>query len=96
MSIANPSPFAFNGLILRREAPPQDVMVELTIDESGTVSDYSIPSGKLSNDEMRDVRNFLLFTSFKAATAFGRPVPSKMLPNIVLGPQSDSHNNVGS
>ncbi len=87
VSILNPSPFAFNG---------QDVMVELTIDEKGTVSDYSIPVGKLSNDELRDVRNFLLFTSFKAATAFGQPVASKMLLNIALGPQSGTHIDVGS
>jgi len=87
VSIVNPSPFAFNG---------QDVMVELTINENGTVSDYSIPGGKLSKDEMRDVGNFLLFTSFKAATAFGQPVSSKMLLNIALGPQSGTRINVGS
>jgi hypothetical protein len=73
VSILTPSPFAFNG---------QDIMVELSIDENGAVSDYSIPGGKLSKDEMRDVGNFLLFTSFKAATAFWQPVASKMLLNI--------------
>jgi hypothetical protein len=73
VSILTPSPFAFNG---------QDIMIELTIDENGSVSDYSIPGGKLSKDEMRDVGNFLLFTSFKAATAFGQPIASKMLLNI--------------
>ena len=60
VAIVNPSPFGFNG---------QDVTVEVTIDENGVVSDYSVPGGKLSKDEMRDVANFLLFTSFKAATA---------------------------
>jgi hypothetical protein len=73
VAIAEPSPFAFDG---------QDVMVELTIDQTGAVSDYSIPGGSLSKDEMRAVGNFLLFTSFKAATAFGQPVTSKMLLNI--------------
>lgn len=81
-SIENPSPFAFNG---------QDVMVELTIDENGAVSDYTIPGGTLTKDEMRAVGNFLLFTSFKAATAFGQPVASKMLLNI-----HPSHIDVGS
>ena len=70
VSIINPSPFAFNG---------QDVMVELTIDETGAVSDYSFPGGTLSKAELRAVGNFLLFTSFKAATAFGQPVTSKKL-----------------
>ena len=80
VSIVNPSPFAFDG---------QDIMVELTIDENGSVSDYSVPGGKLTKDEMRAVGNFLVFTSFKAATAFGQPVTSKMLLNI-------SHIDVGS
>jgi hypothetical protein len=80
VAIVDPSPFAFNG---------QDVMVELTIDETGAVSDYSVPGGTMSKDEMRAVGNFLLFTSFKAATAFGQPVSSKMLLNI-------SHIDVGS
>ncbi len=57
-------------------------MVELTIDETGAVSDYSIPGGQLSKDEMRALGNFLLFTSLKAATVFGQPVTSKMLFNI--------------
>jgi len=73
VSILTPSPFEFSG---------RDVMVELTIDENGVVSDYSIPGGQLSKDEMRAVGNFLLFTSFKAATAFGQPVTSKKLLNI--------------
>jgi anti-sigma factor RsiW len=86
VSIVNPSPFAFN----------QDVMIEVTVDQNGTVSDYSIAGGKLSKDEMRDVGNFLLFTSFKAATAFGQPVAGKTLLNIALGPQSGTRINVGS
>ena len=82
VSIVNPSPFAFDG---------QDVMVELTIDENGAVSDYTVPGATLTKDEMRAVGSFLLFTSFKAATAFGQPVASKMLLNI-----HPSHIDVGS
>jgi hypothetical protein len=73
VSIVNPSPFTFDG---------QDVMVELTIDQNGAVSDYSFPGGKLSKDQMRAVGNVLLFTSFKAATAFGQPISSKIGLNI--------------
>ncbi|HEY3839570.1 MAG TPA: hypothetical protein VGL72_23530, partial [Bryobacteraceae bacterium] len=61
VSIVNPSPFTFDA---------QDVMVELTIDQNGAVSDYSFPEGKLTKDQMRAVGTVLLFTSFKAATAF--------------------------
>ena len=87
VTILNPSPFGFDG---------QDVMVELTIDQNGAVSDYSVPGGKLSKDEMRAVGNFLLFTSFKAATAFGQPVSGKMLLNIALSPGSATRIDVGS
>ena len=81
VTIENPSPFVFHG--------QKDVMVELTVDETGSVSDYSIPSGKLSKDEMRAVGNFLVFTTFRAATVFGHPVSSTLLINI-------SHMDVGS
>jgi hypothetical protein len=73
VSIVNPSPFGFSG---------KDIMIEVTVDENGAVSDYSVPGATLSKDEMRDVRNFILFTSFKAATAFGQPVSSKT--NLLL------------
>lgn len=79
-AIADPSPFTFH-------AP--DIMVELTIDEKGNVSDYSIPSGKMTRDEMRAIGNVVLFTSFRAATANGRPVTTKQLFNI-------AHIDVGS
>lgn len=74
-SIVNPSPFGFSG---------RDIMVEVTVDEKGRASDYSVQGGKLSKDEMRDVANFILFTSYKAATAFGQPVSSKLLLSIDL------------
>lgn len=70
VTVVNPSPFGFNG---------KDIIVEISIDENGVVSDYSVPGVVLSKDEMRDIGNFILFTSFKAATAFGQPVPGKML-----------------
>jgi len=73
VTILNPSPFEFNG---------RDVMVELTIDENGAISDVAIPGAQLSKDDMRAIGNFLLFTNFKAATAFGQPIASKFLLNI--------------
>jgi hypothetical protein len=71
--VVNPSPFGFNG---------QDITVEVTVDENGSVSDYQVPGGTLSKDQMREVGNFILFTSFKAATMFGQPYTSKVLLNI--------------
>lgn len=72
-AFVTPSPFGFNG---------RDITVEVTVDETGAVSDYSVPGGKLSKDEMGAVANFILFSSFKAATAFGQPVSSKLLLKI--------------
>jgi hypothetical protein len=72
-SIVNPSPFGFNG---------REITVEVTVDETGAVSNYSVAAGKLTKDEMSDVANFILFTTFKAATAFGQPISSKLLLNI--------------
>jgi len=74
-SIVNPSPFGFSG---------RDITVEVTVDENGRATDYSVQGGKLSKEEMHDVANFILFTSFKAATAFGQPVSSKLMLSIDL------------
>jgi hypothetical protein len=73
VSILNPSPFGFNG---------QDITVEVTVDKNGAVSDYKVQGGEKSKDELKDVANFILFTTFKAATVFGQPVSSKLLLNI--------------
>jgi hypothetical protein len=73
VAVVDPSPFGFDG---------RDIMVEVTVDESGTVSDYAVQGGTLTKDEMKEVANFILFTSFKAARAFGQPVSSKLLLSI--------------
>lgn len=73
VSMVSPSPFGFSG---------QDITVEVTVDETGSVCDYSVRGGKMSKAEMSSVASFILFTTFKAATAFGQPVSGKMLLNI--------------
>jgi hypothetical protein len=80
VSIVDFSPFTIHG---------PDIMVELTIDETGNVSDYAVPGGVMTKDEMRAVGNVILFTSFKPAISYGRPVSSKLLLNI-------AHMDVGS
>ena len=74
-SIVNPSPFGFSG---------KDITVEVTVDENGRATDYSVQGGTLSKEEMHAVANFILFTSYRAATAFGQPVSSKLLLSIDL------------
>ncbi len=70
VSVDELSPFAGNG---------SDVIVEVTIDPSGRVCDYSIPNGKVSQDQLRQIGNLILFSTFRPATAYGLPVSGKIL-----------------
>jgi hypothetical protein len=67
------SPFPLDG---------HDVMVELTVDKDGKVSDFEVPRGNTSPDQLRDIGNLVLFGSFVPATAFGQPVTGKILVTI--------------
>ena len=73
VTMEDPSPFASNG---------SDVMVELTIDAHGNVADYFIPKGSLSREEMKQMGNLILFTSFNPATAYGLPTASKVVVSV--------------
>jgi hypothetical protein len=64
------SPFCFEG---------RDVLVQLSIDRDGNVTDFMVPQEKPSPDEMREIGNLVLYSSFKPARAFGQPVSSKVL-----------------
>jgi hypothetical protein len=74
VTIDDVSPFSVNG---------QDVVVQLTIDRTGTVSDFEVPQGTVSSpDELREIGNLVLFSSFTPATQFGQKVTGKILVNI--------------
>jgi hypothetical protein len=73
VTIDDVSPFSVNG---------KDVIVQLTIDADGTVSDFEVPQGNTSADEMREIGNLVLYSSFIPATAFGQRVTGKILVNI--------------
>lgn len=54
-----------------------DIVLDVLVDETGKIIDYSFPEGygSLKTAEMRRrLENSLLFTQFKPATAFGQPV----------------------
>jgi len=56
---------------------PQDIVLDVLVDETGRVIDYSFPEGygSLKTAQMRRrLEHSLLFTQFKPATAFGQPV----------------------
>jgi hypothetical protein len=74
VTIDDVSPFSVNG---------KDVMVQLTIDENGSVRDFEVPQGNASTpDELREIGNLVLYSSFSPATAFGQRVTGKILVNI--------------
>ena len=60
------------------------VLVQLTVDEKGNVSDFTLPQGSISQEEMQRIGNLVLYSSFRPATRFGRPVTSQILVNIQL------------
>ena len=67
------SPFSVNG---------KDVLVQLTVDRNGVVSDFEVPQGTASPEELKEIGNLVLYSSFTPATAFGQPVTSKRLVAI--------------
>lgn len=73
VAIDDVSPFACDG---------KDVIVQLTVDQDGTVSDFEVPQGSGSPEEMREIGNLVLYSSFVPATAFGQRVTGKILVSI--------------
>jgi hypothetical protein len=73
VAIDDVSPFSVGG---------KDVMVQLTIDQNGEVSGFELPQGAASPEEMREIGNLVLYSSFSPATAFGQRVTGKILVNI--------------
>jgi hypothetical protein len=57
----------------------EDIFVELSIDDQGRISDYTLPASLTGNPELRRVieRNLVMVT-FQPATAFGQPLSGKL------------------
>lgn len=65
------TPFGFHG---------HDVMLQLTVDAQGKVTDFEVMQAEGSSvDEVRDIGNLVMFSTFTPATRFGQRVSSKML-----------------
>jgi hypothetical protein len=68
------SPFSVNG---------DDVIVQLTVDRDGVVSDFEVPqSSSVEPDELAEIGNLVLYSTFTPATAFGQKVTGKILVSI--------------
>jgi hypothetical protein len=70
VSVGDLSPFGGQG---------GDIMVVVTIDEQGRVADFSVPEGQVSQQQLRQIGNLLLYSTFTPATAYGQPVSGKIL-----------------
>jgi hypothetical protein len=64
------TPFSFTG---------RDVMVKLTVDASGRVTNYEPQESHPTAEEMQEISNLVLYSTFTPATRFGKPVSSKRL-----------------
>ncbi len=71
-AVASPAPFGFN----------QDhFILEVTVDRNGRMVDYRITEGEelIRNPALRRaIENYVLFTGFSPATAFGQPTYGKV------------------
>jgi hypothetical protein len=57
----------------------EDLMVQVLVDRNGRVADYRIVDGIYTPQDVRDLRNRLLFTQFDPARANGVPRPERLL-----------------
>ncbi len=57
-----------------------NVIVDVTVDDTGRMVDYRIVWGNVANNEAlrRSIESFLIFTVFQPATALGQPVEGKI------------------
>lgn len=69
VTMAESSPFSFAG---------KDIIVQLTVDETGHVSNYTAPEGT-SREDMTEIANLALYSTFTPAISFGQRVSSKIL-----------------
>jgi hypothetical protein len=73
VTIDDVSPFSVDG---------KDVIVQLTVDKNGKVSDFEVPQGTGSPQELLEIGNLVYYSSFSPATAFGQKVTGKILVSI--------------
>jgi hypothetical protein len=65
------SPFSCGG---------KDLLLQLSVDSQGNVTDYEIPQvAQASPEELREIGNLVLYSTFAPAVRLGRRVASKRL-----------------
>ena len=69
-SLEETAPFGINDA---------ETIVELTIDQRGRITGYSIPHGQDSPQLEANIANMMFFSTFTPATWFGQPTSGKVL-----------------
>jgi hypothetical protein len=82
--LANDIPIGISSEITLSEASPfcvdgRDVMVQLTVDSKGNVTDFEPQESNPSPEAMREIGNLVLYSSFTPARRLGQPISSKRL-----------------
>jgi hypothetical protein len=60
-------------------ANTEDLLVEVSVNEKGEVTDFFVPGGQLDHAQMLQLGNLVLYSTFTPATAYGKPVPGKLM-----------------
>ena len=66
------------GMTLQSHAPGL-LMVEATVAPDGRVQDYRVIDGADQGRDMRDLKNLLIFTTFRPAMTFGHPTTGRVV-----------------
>lgn len=59
----------------------KDAIVQLSVDSRGRITDF-VPQGQMSPEQMHDIGNLVLYSTFKPATSFGQRISGKIMVAI--------------
>jgi hypothetical protein len=68
-----------DALLLDLNSTMSDMVVRVLIDQKGRVASYDIVEGSYTPQELRNLRNTLLFAIFDPATVFGVPTADTLI-----------------
>jgi hypothetical protein len=60
-------------------ANTEDLVVEVSVNEKGVVTDFHVPGGKIDKAQMLQLGNLVLYSTFTPATTDGKPTPGKLV-----------------
>lgn len=69
---------------LELETRTENLVVQVLVDQNGRVADYDIIAGTYTDQDVRDLRNRLLFTVFDPARVIGKLGAPQAMPETLL------------